>query len=164
MNEEFSLNLPAKQIAQLVEVYREHKPQIDFYPGIVRVLTRLRRQGKLGLLSDGFLPAQQLKLDALGLEQLFDAVVFTEKMGRECWKPSTAGFELIAEQLSAEPSGCVYVGDNPAKDFVAPNKLGWLTVQFLQPDQVHASKPTAEGGEPKLLAYTSDELQKTLLD
>ena len=29
----------------------------------------------------------------------------------------------------------VYVGDNPVKDFLAPNKLGWMTVCLLDNGQ-----------------------------
>jgi putative hydrolase of the HAD superfamily len=36
----------------------------------------------------------------------------------------------------AEPGDqLVYVGDNPAKDFQAPNRMGWITVQIDRPCQ-----------------------------
>jgi putative hydrolase of the HAD superfamily len=32
----------------------------------------------------------------------------------------------------------VYVGDNPAKDFIAPRALGWSTVQINRPTGTYA--------------------------
>ena len=52
--------------------------------------------------------------------------------------------------LLGSPHGaCAYVADNPEKDFVAPNALGWRTIQYLRPGQIHAHKPPAPGGEPQ---------------
>lgn len=156
---EFGLSLSDEQTAELVRVYREHEPQIRPRPGAAALLKRLGRRCLLGLLTDGFLPAQRLKLDALALRPLFRAVVFTEEMGRDCWKPSAAGFEAIRGELSVPHGGCAYVGDNPAKDFVAPNRLGWRTVRLLCDGQVHAHRPAPAGGEPHVTIRRLDELE-----
>ncbi len=158
----FRLNLTKQQVAELVEVYRNHAPAIRAYSGAADMLARLHEQYRLGLLSDGLLPAQRLKLEALKLERFFDAVVFTEELGRDCWKPSPAGFEEIAKQLAAAASACAYVSDNPAKDFVAPNRLGWRTVQYLRPGQLHAHRPAPADGLPQQVVKSVDELLAAL--
>ena len=127
------------------------------------MLGLLRPRYKLGLLSDGFLPAQRLKLDAIGLGKFFDAILFTEDIGREAWKPSTTGFDHIRQQLGLGHEACAYVADNPAKDFVAPNELGWLSVQWPRPGQVHSHKAAASGGRPKLKVHSPGELWQALL-
>jgi len=148
LSDAFGLHLAAEQIAMLVAAYRLHRPDIAPLPGARETLERLAVRGvRLGLLSDGFLPAQKLKLEALGLTAAFEAVVWTEEMGRECWKPSPAGYERVARQLGAAHGGCVYVGDNPAKDFEAPNALCWRTVRLRCRGQLHyevvAQQPAA---------------------
>lgn len=158
LNEAFELGLGGDDIRRLVEVYRSHRPDIRPVDGAADTLDRLKGQYRLGLLSDGFLPAQRLKLDALRLGDFFDAVVFTEDLGRECWKPSPAGFETIAGALGVSHDACAYVGDNPSKDFVAPNALGWLTVQLSRPGQVHAHKPAPADGEPRAVVRSWDDL------
>ena len=164
LNEAFELALTGDDIRWLVRVFRSHRPDIRPFDATAETLARLKEEYRLGLLSDGFLPAQRLKLDELGVGGLFDAVVFTEDLGRECWKPSPAGFEAIACELDAAHDACAYVGDNPSKDFVAPNALGWLTVQLVRPGQVHAHKPPAHDGAPRTIVHSWDELVATLAD
>ena len=159
MNAAFSLGLSGDQIAELVGVYRRHAPQIRPYPAAEGLLERLGRRYRLGLLSDGYLPAQRLKLAALGIEGLFDAVVFSEDLGRDAWKPSPAGFEAIRRELDVPNERCAYVADNPAKDFLAPNGLGWLTIRFVCDGQVHAGSAAPPGGEPQIVIRSLDDLE-----
>jgi len=163
LSEQFDLNLTDEQIAEMVEVYRGHRPQIRPYGGMVEVLAALHGRYRLGLLSDGFLPAQRLKLDALKIENFFDAVIFTEQMGRGAWKPSPAGYQAVRELLGVPNECCAYVADNPAKDFVAANELGWLTVQFLHPGQLHAHKSPPASGRPQTVIRLPGELHEALL-
>jgi putative hydrolase of the HAD superfamily len=162
MSDAFALDLSAEQIGQLVEVYRHHRPRLKAYEGVTPMLESLARFRPLGLVSDGFLPAQSLKLDAVGLRGFFQAVVFTEAMGREFWKPSLAGFKRIADQLGVDHSQCCYVGDNPAKDFVAPRQLGWRTVQLKLPGQVHSHKAAPADGEPEAIVHSIQSLETLL--
>ena len=159
----FQLHLSQGRIAELVKIYREHRPCIKPFPGMVELLGRLHATRRLGLLSDGFLPAQRLKLQALKLERFFDAVVFTEEMGRRFWKPSPAGFERIGELLGIPHERCAYVADNAGKDFQAPNALGWRTIQVRRPGQIHADQAAAEGGQPQAIVRLPGELHEALL-
>jgi len=158
LNEHFGLGLDVGAIAALVGVYRNHSPDIRPRPGAVEVLARLHRRCRLGLLSDGFLPAQRLKLDALGLAPMLDAVVMTEEMGRQCWKPAPDGFEAIRAMLATAGEACAYVADNPAKDFIAPNRLGWRSVQLLCPLQIHSANAPPKGGQPQVVIASLEEL------
>ncbi len=165
LNERFDLGLSARDIARLVRVYRNHKPGVRPYPGVIGLLRELRRRGwRIGLLADGYLPAQRLKFAALGLADYFDAVVYNEAAGRAAWKPSTAGFERIARLLNVPHGQCVYVGDNPAKDFLPGNRLGWLTVQWVRRGQLYAANPAPRGGRARKTVHTCGELLTLLAD
>jgi len=126
-----------KLIEKLVEVYRNHKPKITLPQDSRDVLCELSTKYTLALLTDGFLPGQELKVRALGIEKYFKLIVYTEQLGRECWKPSTAGFEKIMQSLKCEPEHTAYVADNEKKDFIAPNKLGFSTIQLIRPARIH---------------------------
>ena len=158
LNQHFRLGLSVEEIGELVSVYREHTPRLRPYGAVADTLRRMRKHVALGLLTDGFLPAQQLKLEALRLKPHFRAVVFTEHLGRSKWKPAPDGYELIARELGVAHDACCYVADNPAKDFVAPNALGWLSVQLRWPDQIHADKPAPRGGQPQVVTRSLGEL------
>jgi len=162
LNSERGLGLSEAQIAELVEVYRQHRPKIHPRAGVAELLARLHGEFRLGLLSDGYLPAQEWKLDALGLRRFFEAVVFTEAMGREAWKPSPAGYEAVRERLGVPHSRSAYVGDNPAKDFLAPNRLGWRTIRLRCDGQVHAQNIPPEGGAPRVTVTSLADLDEAL--
>lgn len=124
---------PAPWIQQAVAIYRDHRPTIVPYPGVIELLTRLSKSYRLGLLSDGLLRVQRMKLGALRLEQYFDAVVFSDELGKEAWKPSTRPFMRMAEFLQVAPEEAVYVGENSLKDFLGARKIGMLAVRVLAP-------------------------------
>ena len=119
-------------IKELVDVYRSHKPNIKAYLDC-QYIQKLRDVGKkIALISDGWLEVQRNKIEALGLSELFDEVLFTDELGREFWKPNPKSFELICDRFQVPLERAVYVADNPRKDFVAPNKLGMKTVQVVR--------------------------------
>jgi len=111
-------------VEEMVSVYREHTPDIRPYPGVPRLLERLGGRLKLGLVSDGRLDTQRKKLAALGLAERFGAVVFSDALGRENWKPSPRPLLEAARLLGVDPARCVYVADNPQKDFLAARRAG----------------------------------------
>ena len=162
VNEHFALHLSPEQLAELVEVYRCHRPHIEPEPEAARALAALMNRTRLGLLSDGFLPAQQFKLEALRLSSAFAAVVFTEELGRQFWKPDPAGFHLIAGRLGVPHADCAYVADNLSKDFVAPNALGWRTVLWRRPGQIHVETAAPAGGTPQFIAADHRQLLAAL--
>ncbi len=137
--DELAINYDDKLIDEMVRVYRNHIPNIKLPQDSKDILSRLSAKYTLGLLTDGFLPAQRLKVQALGIEKYFKCIVYTEELGRDCWKPSPAGFEKILKNLDTKPENAVYIADNEKKDFIAPNKLGLLTIQIIRPACMHTS-------------------------
>lgn len=123
-------------LEQLVQMYRDHAPEIQLAAEISSLLGTLARQGyRLGALSDGPVASQQAKVTALGLPAFCDPIILTDAWGREFWKPHVRGFEQIAAAWGFQPHEMVYVGDNPEKDFHAPRKLGWRTLRLRIPGQ-----------------------------
>lgn len=117
-------------VAALVQVYREHEPVLTPFPEVVPVLSALRKTHRLGLVSDGYLDVQQRKWKALKLAEYFDAVVFSDALGRVAWKPSPLPFEAALRQLKiSTPVDAIYVADNPSKDFLGPRQLGMYTIR-----------------------------------
>ncbi|MGN0860334.1 MAG: HAD family hydrolase, partial [Candidatus Spyradosoma sp.] len=117
-------------VADLLARYRAHVPDVALAPDVRATLETLRERGAtLCLLTDGRSLTQRNKIRALGLDAFFDDanVVISEEFGSE--KPCARNCEFFAEKFPGADFCCV--GDNPAKDFAAPNALGWRTVCLL---------------------------------
>ena len=139
--------LPAHAfVPEMVRVYREHEPRLSPFPEVPELLAALRRGSRLGLVSDGPLAVQRAKLAAVGLEQFFDAVVFSDAWGREAWKPSLLPFTTVLERLGTPAAASVYVADNPVKDFLGARRVGMRTVRVRRPggEYAHLGPPAGE--------------------
>jgi putative hydrolase of the HAD superfamily len=115
-------------VDELVDAYRHHTPTLTPLPGVEGLLEELKRVYRLGLVSDGLVAVQERKWLASGLAPYFDAVVFSDALGRDAWKPSPRPFLAVSEALAIPPAECVYVGDNPAKDFRGARAAGMRSV------------------------------------
>lgn len=107
----------------IIWLYRLHQPRLKLDEQVRDLLVWLGRDAPgLAILTDGRSITQRLKAAALGLEHL--AIYISEDYGLS--KPDPLRFEIIQEKYSGY--NCVYIGDNPAKDFLAPKRLGWTTI------------------------------------
>ena len=135
-----------EDIRNLVRVYREHQPDISFCDDVPPALKEVRNMGfSTGVLTDGYLVTQKNKAKAVGLDRNFDAIVYTDELGREYWKPSIKGFELLSDTLGIPLEAFVYVGDNPKKDFEIMKTSPIKTVRIVREGGVYAEAPY--GGE-----------------
>jgi len=155
--EKLSMDYDDKLIGELIKVYRNHNPKITLPQDSRDLLCELSTKYTLALLTDGFLPAQELKVRALGIEKYFKYIVYTEQLGREFWKPSPAGFEKIMQTLRAKPENMAYIADNEKKDFIAPNKLGFFTIQLIRPARIHR---TVCGGPEAAAQHTIGQISQ----
>ncbi|HLD46522.1 MAG TPA: HAD family hydrolase [Desulfobaccales bacterium] len=152
------------QVKELVRVYREHPPQIRPFAASPGLLQLLRARGAvLALISDGPWRTQQNKLLALGLEAWFNHLVFTAAYGEDWGKPSPRAFLEVMGQSGVPAAACVYVADNPGKDFVAPNHLGWHTIRVREPLGLYRDASPPPGGEPQATVNTFSTLGDLLL-
>jgi putative hydrolase of the HAD superfamily len=113
---------------QCVDVYRRHRPKISLWPEAKACLKR-HAAHPVYVVTDGHKVVQQTKATALGLPRLTKRVLITHRFGRRHAKPSPYCFQRIAEWERVRPDGIVYIGDNPAKDFVGIRALGFSTIR-----------------------------------
>ena len=116
----------------MLTVYRNHKPEIALYPGAAELIRSLRDEGiRVGIITDGRPEAQRAKLKALGLMDLVEDIVITDELGGPQFrKPNDIAFRILQQRWMLPPETLVYVGDNAAKDFQAPNQLGMQSLHF----------------------------------
>jgi len=136
-------------INEMVNCYRKHFPDIRPYNDVVPILKYLRQNNTLVLITDGYLDAQKNKIQALNIEQFFQKILYTDEYGKDYWKPNMRSFQMVMACFSVNNDECVYVGDNINKDFFAPNKLGWLTIQIKRKNGLHSDFIKNEEFTPK---------------
>jgi len=59
---------------------------------------------------------------------------------------------------SAKPETMAYVADNEKKDFIAPNKLGFLTIQIIRPPRIHTESSAESGAAARYIIHKISEL------
>lgn len=112
---------------QLLDIYRNHVPNIVLNDDIREILLKIKNTGyKLGLITDGRSVTQRNKLKALDIANLFDKIIISEEFGSS--KPDERNFKAF---LCDEINHYFYIADNTKKDFIVPNRLGWTSICIL---------------------------------
>lgn len=119
--------------SELADVYRYHIPQIHLDSKVRSVLEQLQGRYHLAIITDGRPRTKRNIINALGLSEFFEwpDIYISDEVGH--LKTAPYSFEKIMDTYP--DSHYVYVGDNPAKDFLVPNRLGWITVCLLDTGQ-----------------------------
>jgi putative hydrolase of the HAD superfamily len=141
-----------EHLAAFREAYRRCEGlALSLFDDAVGALEHYQRQGPIGLITDGTHHVQSRKVDALGVAARFAKIVFTDALrpDRAYFKPHRRPYEVMAAALGEPGDRFVYVGDNPAKDFVAPNAMGWTSVLVHRDHpRIHDVAKVAPGGAP----------------
>ena len=125
------------KIADLIDLYRSHYPNICLLPGIANLFAEARNAGmQLALLSDGPVQSQSAKLAALDLCRHLDSCILNDISGIEFRKPDVRGYEALRSELGLKSSEMVYVADNPEKDFLGARRAGWRSIRLRLPEQL----------------------------
>lgn len=142
----------------LVALYRAHPPSITLAADAEAFLAT-DHGFALALITDGYAVAQRAKIAALGLHRFaIRPIICTDEWGPGYWKPHIRAFEAVEAGCAGACDGFVYVADNPAKDFLAPRKLGWRTVQIDRPGAVHPRIHPDAGHQADMRIASFDEL------
>lgn len=151
--------LTKKGVRKCVSLYRHHRPSIQLdYEGekFLRACPR-----KPYLVTDGHKVVQAKKVEALGIASSFKKIYITHRYGVCHAKPSSYCFDLIRRAESCDWSDLIYVGDNPAKDFVSLNALGAKTIRVLS--GAHSNVVADSGFDARYRINSMKELKPLLL-
>lgn len=144
-----------RQTLDFIErLYVSHTPDIQPYPDVIPALQTLHMRAAVTILTDGSAALQQRKINALKLEHFVHRVVLTDEWGRDYWKPNPRGYEELQHWMGVPPHRCLYVGDNPLKDFHAPRKLGWHCLRIRRREAQYAAIDAPE--ELGMIPYCRD--------
>lgn len=120
--------LVAEPIAELVELYRAHRPDIRLFADADAALTALYGRLPMGLVTDGLPQMQRAKINALGLAERMESLVCTWE--HDLPKPNPGGFWRAMQQLGTTPAQTLIIGDRPDHDLAAAEALGCAALRI----------------------------------
>ena len=130
-----NVGLHDKELISLcLKTYRSFVPQkLDLYPGVNRILFKLKRNYHLALITNGREEMQKRKIKALKIEPLFNLIIYADSLAKnkKYRKPHPKPFEVLLETFALDPSKVCYIGDNPEVDFEGALKLGIKCIRVL---------------------------------
>ena len=143
---------------KLSEAYGEIRQESGVlpYPGIDDLLVDLKSNYKLGLLTNGPTDIQWEKIEDLGFDKHFDAVIVAGDVG--IYKPDVRIFEMLLEKLSVAADHSLFVGDTYEADILGAQQAGMYTAWIKRNEDV-----TANGVRPTLVKSDTALLRGVLL-
>ncbi|WP_158252326.1 HAD family hydrolase [Cryobacterium sp. Y29] len=132
--------LTANEIETCVEFYREHCPRIKLLPDSAAFINSFAGDVKTALITDGPQISQRAKILSLGLADLLNAIIVTDEHDSSWHKPGRSAFLSLEKKFGVSREQCVYIGDNPFKDFQAPLSLGWKAIRVRRPGGLHENQ------------------------
>ena len=131
--------------------------------GAADLVTDLREDYRVGLLTNGPVRAQRDKLETLGWTELFDASVVTGEL--PAGKPDERAFRAALSALGVTAGDAIYVGDEVDADVRGATEAGLAAVQVVFPDgpapderaDAHVDRSELAAQLPAVVAQLSDK-------
>ncbi|OSO92210.1 haloacid dehalogenase [Halorubrum ezzemoulense DSM 17463] len=102
--------------------------RVAYLPGATEALAAAAAAGPVGVLTNGPEDRQRAKIEALGLDDLVDAIVYAGDLPRR--KPHAEPFERLTAALSVDAEETLYVGNSLSYDVAGAHNAGlrsaWL--------------------------------------
>ena len=111
-------------------------------PDALQVLSWLGAHGiKRGVCSNAPFPPEMMRrqVDANGISEMVDAVVFSSELGRR--KPAPEVYRAALDAIGVDARHALFVGDRVREDYEGPRALGIRAVIFT----AHAEEAPPEG-------------------
>lgn len=163
--DEYKINYDENYINKLVEIYRNRENEkLEFYNDVMPLLQVLKSKNiKIGIITDGRVAGQEVKLKALGCYELFDKIIITDSLGGiEYRKPHPKAFEQMQEFLQIDFAEMMYIGDNPQKDFAISAIHPILAVQIIRENGLYNNEDYLDNISASNIINSLDEVFKYL--
>lgn len=149
-------------IHRLVNIYRNSIPGIELYKDAQNFLQKYNNKYNFGIITDGKASVQWNKINSLNLKEIIDYIIVTDDYGTEYWKPNSFAYLKMAQHFKCKPKECVYIGDNPNKDFIGAKKTGMYTVRIIRKSGDHMDTSLESSKEADFNIQSMDELHNIL--
>jgi HAD superfamily hydrolase (TIGR01549 family) len=147
--------------AALNVFFQDFIDTLELRTGAKKLIKQTQEQCKVALISNfTYTPVIYKSLRAVGISELFNAVVVSEQIG---WrKPSNQIFQFALNKLQVQAGEAVYIGDSPNEDIKGAKQAGLKTI-FI-PSQFNTLKDLLESKqEPDYIAKDLQTILQILL-
>ena len=158
---EFTGSLPLGKLQQLplflAELQRGiSRKRLCLFPQVLDVLSRLKEQYLLAVVSDAQSAYALPELRAVGLHEYFSPVVISGDYGYR--KPDARLFQKALDGLQVRPDQAIYIGNDGYRDIFGARQLGIKTILFRHTqDMTRTNEP-----EPDYIIREFAELTRAL--
>jgi len=105
---------------------------VSFLPGAASALATARDHGPVAVMTNGPRRRQEPKVEALGIDDRVDAVVYAGDLPRR--KPHPEPFETVCDALGTPAASTLYVGDSLSYDVAGAHGAGLLAGWYAGED------------------------------
>jgi putative hydrolase of the HAD superfamily len=157
----FDIGLSDADVEAVASIYREgYMSARRALDGAADLLLAVRRQARIGIVTNNLLEEQRDKLDYCGLAAFVDVLIASEDVGVS--KPERGIFDIALERMDVRAPEAVMVGDSWANDIVGAVNAGIRAIWF-NPERRPA--PATPSGIAEIHSLTpADEILPRLLD
>lgn len=128
---------------ELPDEYLRISPRkTHLFPHAHETLSYLASKYTLHIITNGFVEAQEIKLQASDLEKYFAEIIISEHTGYK--KPDINIFNYSMQKAGANADECVMIGDGLDVDIAGARNAGWDTVYFNPFEIPHTDNVTFE--------------------
>lgn len=111
--------------ASYMQEYRKYWTWVD---GAKEAIDIVSERYPIGIVTNGFLETQQLKIESMELSKYTDNFIITEEIG--VMKPHPRVFDVATEKAGSKREQILYVGDSYSSDIMGGRNAGWKTAWF----------------------------------
>ena len=104
------------------------RKRLCLFPQVLEVLSRLKEQYLLAVVSDAQSAYALPEIRAVGLDEYFDPVVISGDYGYR--KPDARLFQKALDGLQVSPSQALFIGNDGYRDVFGARQLGIKTILF----------------------------------
>ncbi|WP_257299308.1 HAD family hydrolase [Haloarchaeobius sp. FL176] len=135
------------------------RDRVEFLPGAEAALASARDGYRVGLVTNGERTVQAVKLDSLGIADIFETEVYVDEVSEP--KPAPEPFETALTELAVPADRALYVGDSFHHDVCGAVRAGlrvaWCPGGGTAPVEARAAPP---GGEDVAPDHTLESLHE----
>jgi len=152
-------NKPAASlVTDLAWAFRRFtRSRLQPIPGANDLIQRLRKDYRLGIISNAQKLFTDPELEELRLVDPFEAVILSSETGYK--KPSTRMFEVGLQALEVAPDEAIFVGDSYQDDVVGAKQVG-LRVLHYCPSDTSQTGPVEPDGRIKKISEVTKYLDE----